>query len=481
MSQHDMVIDNGPGLAVRTDIVAAVQALASNNSGPTEPTTPYAGMFWLDTTTAPNGTVRMRNLANDAWIKLFDVVPGAPPSSTVSSTSDMSTRYRTGPNRWVINDAADGSGNDIFVVQEDGTVLVRQPDGTLKQVNRTALEPNIVVNPRFQWSQEQGAAMIVTTSLFAADQWQVGFAVNAGNPTYGIQPLTTDDWDIAEETPLHALKMTHGGTPTPSPAATNYFRAIQAIERSRMRVLGWFQPTAAKRKPAVLRFAAKVQNVAAPTTFSVTLRDEALSVTWVGEFTVQPADTGKWKQYSMAVPAPSAGSWSGVDADLGLYISFASMAGATYKAPAVGWNTGTFFAGPNQSNLIGAAGPNTLDIANVGLYCDPLGTGVAPPFQAKTPAEDLAECQRYYFASGGGVQITSSYASAAAQFKYDTYEFPVTMRAANPSVAFSGASYSNCSALLLGVATSNGFRTSVQSGGVGPYYASFNYAANARM
>jgi hypothetical protein len=67
MSQHDLVIDNGPGLAVRTDMNAAIQALASQNAGPVEPTTKYAGMLWLDTGVTPNVT-RQRNQANTAWI-----------------------------------------------------------------------------------------------------------------------------------------------------------------------------------------------------------------------------------------------------------------------------------------------------------------------------------------------------------------------------------------------------------------------------
>jgi hypothetical protein len=68
MAQHDGVIDNGPGLAVRTDINAALQALLTQNSGPVEPTTKYAGMLWLDTSVAPDGMLRQRNQANTAWI-----------------------------------------------------------------------------------------------------------------------------------------------------------------------------------------------------------------------------------------------------------------------------------------------------------------------------------------------------------------------------------------------------------------------------
>jgi hypothetical protein len=74
MSQHDFIIDNGPGLAVRTDLNAAFAALVGNNAGPIEPTTMYAGMFWLDTTIVPDGLLRQRNQANTAWI----AVPVAP-------------------------------------------------------------------------------------------------------------------------------------------------------------------------------------------------------------------------------------------------------------------------------------------------------------------------------------------------------------------------------------------------------------------
>lgn len=68
MAQHDMVVDNGSGLAVRTDTNAALQALASTSMGPVEPTVKYAGQLWLDTSVAPNGVLRVRNQANAAWV-----------------------------------------------------------------------------------------------------------------------------------------------------------------------------------------------------------------------------------------------------------------------------------------------------------------------------------------------------------------------------------------------------------------------------
>jgi len=73
MSQHDFVIDNGPGKTVRLDIQSAVQSLVSNNSGSTAPTTTYAGMWWLDTSTGANGTLKIRDAANAAWLSKINL------------------------------------------------------------------------------------------------------------------------------------------------------------------------------------------------------------------------------------------------------------------------------------------------------------------------------------------------------------------------------------------------------------------------
>lgn len=67
MSQHDYVIDNGSGAAVRADINSALQAIVSNNSGAAEPATTYAYMLWADTTT---GLLKMRDGSNLTWVSL---------------------------------------------------------------------------------------------------------------------------------------------------------------------------------------------------------------------------------------------------------------------------------------------------------------------------------------------------------------------------------------------------------------------------
>lgn len=67
MAQHDYVIDNGPGLAVRTDINAMAAAIKSSNSGSVAPASPAPGQLWFDTT---SGALNIRNTGNTAWAPL---------------------------------------------------------------------------------------------------------------------------------------------------------------------------------------------------------------------------------------------------------------------------------------------------------------------------------------------------------------------------------------------------------------------------
>ena len=67
MSQHDFDIANANGASVRADVNAALQALASNSSGATAPSTTFAYQLWMDTTT---GILKIRNGANNAWLNL---------------------------------------------------------------------------------------------------------------------------------------------------------------------------------------------------------------------------------------------------------------------------------------------------------------------------------------------------------------------------------------------------------------------------
>lgn len=66
-SQSSHSISNDNGAAVRAAINTSLQALASNNSGATAPSTTYANMWWYDSSTA---ILKKRDNANSAWVNV---------------------------------------------------------------------------------------------------------------------------------------------------------------------------------------------------------------------------------------------------------------------------------------------------------------------------------------------------------------------------------------------------------------------------
>jgi len=67
MAQHDYDIANQSGSSFRADLNNALDAIASNNSGSSEPSTTFAYEWWIDTSA---NVLKLRNSANNAWITL---------------------------------------------------------------------------------------------------------------------------------------------------------------------------------------------------------------------------------------------------------------------------------------------------------------------------------------------------------------------------------------------------------------------------
>jgi hypothetical protein len=65
MSQHDYNIANQSGADFRADLNNALSAIASTNSGDTEPTTTFANQLWIDTA---NNVLKIRNEGNTDWV-----------------------------------------------------------------------------------------------------------------------------------------------------------------------------------------------------------------------------------------------------------------------------------------------------------------------------------------------------------------------------------------------------------------------------
>ncbi|MHC8334571.1 glycine-rich domain-containing protein [Pseudomonas sp. LB3P25] len=88
MSQHDMTVDNGAGVAVRADINLALKALASQSSGASAPSPTYPAQMWADTGT---GRLRQRDSANTLWIDLGPLDSARPAPGSLLNVRVFST------------------------------------------------------------------------------------------------------------------------------------------------------------------------------------------------------------------------------------------------------------------------------------------------------------------------------------------------------------------------------------------------------
>jgi hypothetical protein len=88
MSQHDFSIANQTASNARSDINSGLQALASNNSGASAPSTTYANMFWYDTT---NNILKLRDETNSSWINVAYINQSTGVTSIIDNTPVVTT------------------------------------------------------------------------------------------------------------------------------------------------------------------------------------------------------------------------------------------------------------------------------------------------------------------------------------------------------------------------------------------------------
>ena len=98
MAEHDFIIDNGTGSAVRTDLNNLFQAIASNNSKSGALTTNYAYQWHVDTS---DGNLKIRNAANNGYVTVGPVATtnfGLAPLAGATFTGKVTHSYTSSLN-----------------------------------------------------------------------------------------------------------------------------------------------------------------------------------------------------------------------------------------------------------------------------------------------------------------------------------------------------------------------------------------------
>jgi len=273
----------------------------------------------------------------------------------------------------------------------------------------TADTRNRIVNGAMQISQELPFNTNATTTLsYIADQWFYNF-VTSGAPLGSASSLDPTG---------NFIRFGSGSTVDATVAAGDIGTIQTKLEGTRISDFQW---GTANAKPIVLRFTARTQGYG-PLVVGVSIRTPTGSRSFVKNVTLP----GSWQDFVIPIPGDTGGTWA-TDTGQALLVTFACMAGSNV----VGAAESTWLA----TNSVAAAGVGNImttascfmDIKNVGLYLDPLATGVPPRWQMPDEAEELRACQRYYEESGPYGSLWSG-AAVAAGIYYAAFTYLVPKR-----------------------------------------------------
>jgi hypothetical protein len=289
---------------------------------------------------------------------------------------------------------------------EDGAPGAIGPPGPGSGVNR-------ILNSNMTLYQRRGA-VLQDAAGYSLDRWQV--QVNpAGTFSWGQNDAGEGAADAEYRMGLIFL------TQTPAPLGPgNYLSFCQYIEADMVSDFAWGTPEA---KPVTVSFWVAVRPGG---TFSGSIRREngnaAHDRAYPFSYTV-PADA--WTKVEITIPgdADPSQEWILSGSQAGVTVFFCFGEGGTYSQPAGAWV---------DHNCVGATG--TVDVGNVSggyfaVSAVKLETGtVATPYIPPSPAQNRAQCERYYQVLKNLI-VGTGYGIGAGSDIYGSITFPTTMRA----------------------------------------------------
>jgi hypothetical protein len=152
---------------------------------------------------------------------------------------------------------------------------------------------------------------------------------------------------------------------------------------------------------------------------NVAFKNNTPDRTYIAEYTIVTTNT--WEYKTITIPVDTIGTWL-YDTGVGLRIDFTLACGTNRHTTANTWTAGNFNGSANQVNALDTIG-NTFKIALVQLEAG----SVATSFDVRSVGQELALCQRYYYASAPKLAGTAS--NSSTQVWRIGGNHPVIMRA----------------------------------------------------
>jgi len=200
MAQHDYVIDNSTGANVRADINSVLQAIASNNSGSSDPSTTVASQFFADTSA---GIMKLRNTSNNGFVKLFTLAGGVDVDGDSNFRADVTFSgattgrnvvFDTSDNALKFADSADarfGSSDDLKIFHNGTRSKIQNQTGDFRINGNDIKLKNFDDDHTYITCVDDGAVELYhdNSLCLATDQNGIHVTTNVHLPDNGVLEL----------------------------------------------------------------------------------------------------------------------------------------------------------------------------------------------------------------------------------------------------------------------------------------------------
>ena len=387
MSQHDLVVDNGPGINVRLDLNQAIQALGSMELGTAAPAPTYPCQLWADQTT---GLKKKRNTANTAWLvdgKLDTATGGGVPVGGAAGSILAKNSGADGDMVWTTASFLGAGGGTI-----SGNLSV---SGTLTVAGVSTLNNTLQVNGaalstvNFQCNVPGGQNALYWSNVAGVRQWYSG-CISTGAFWIADQSAGANRFAIATDGTITVPGRLNGtlqdGIAIIVPAG-NYARFISSVAGARVWAMGGHpdglfciddNTAGANRLQINSAGLVTVQSLSVIGAFTVASFNTA-TITATNSIHCNPASGAAW--YYATCAGVRAWQW-GANTDGGFFVYDSSGAATRFKIDVTG--DATFLQDLTVNGNFVASGTGTIGstlVASGGINCGSTGiayTGLDP-------------------------------------------------------------------------------------------------------
>jgi hypothetical protein len=307
----------------------------------------------------------------------------------------------------------------------------RLPDSVITDDELERPFRNLIINGAMQVAQRSTSVTGITGDSYnTADRWFLG-ALNLGTWTQSVENDAPTGSGLRKSVKMLCT------TADSTPAASDLLVFVQRLEGQNLQAI---RKGTSSAKELTVSFWVK-SNVTG--TYIVNLIDNDNSRSVSKSYTISASAT--WEKKTITFPADTTGALDNDNA-YSFQLSFWLAAGSNFSSGTLN----TSWASTTQANRavgqtnLAAATNNYWQITGVQLEVG----AVATPFEFKPFAQDLAECQRYYYITKTNEPTGNCNSTTQAVF---SCRLPITMRAV-PSLTFPTSSSLNDP--LVGVKTS---------------------------